>query len=123
MEPIEGKDDIPVLLKASAIKVRRDVAHYQVVSRNVAGDNAVISGNGPGIPRCHCKGMVITAVQTRRGDERDAPLRQRRAGHPGLGIERGTFHRQEGSPHSGMDCSSRAIGVLSRRERKLPCYS
>ena len=88
VEPIERKNDIPVLLKAGAIKVRRDMAHHQVIGRNVAGDDAVISGNGPGIARGDGKGTVITAVQARRGDESDAPLRQRRACHPGLGIER-----------------------------------
>ena len=103
VEPIERKDDIPILLKAGAVKVRRDMAHHQVIGRNIVGDDAVISGNGPGIPRRHGKGTVITAVQARRGDKRDAPLGQRRACHPGLGGEGWACHRQEGSAHSGMD--------------------
>jgi hypothetical protein len=87
VQPIERKDNIPVLLKAGAIKVRRDVAHHQVMGRNVVGDDTVIPGNGPAIARCHGKGTVITAVQARRGDESDAPLRQRRDCYPGLGTD------------------------------------
>jgi hypothetical protein len=103
VEPIKRKDDIPILLKAGTIKVRRDVAHHQVIGRDVIGDDAVIPGNGPGITRCDCKGTVITAVQARCGDESDAPLWQRWAYHPGLGVECRAFHCQEGSTHSGMD--------------------
>src|SRR5262249_26655997 len=103
VESVKGKDDIPVLLKAGAIKVRRDMTHHQIVGRDVVGDDAVIPSNGTGIPRGDRKGTVITAVQARRRDKGDAPLRQRWACHPGLGIERWACHRQEGSAHSGMD--------------------
>jgi hypothetical protein len=74
MEPLEGKDDIPVLLKAGAVKVRRDMAHHQVVGRNVVGDDAVIPGNSPGIAGGNRKGTIITTVQAGRGDKRDATL-------------------------------------------------
>src|SRR5262249_56441725 len=102
VESVKGKDDIPVLLKAGAIKVRRDMTEDRIVGRDDVGEDAVIPSNGTGIPRGDRKGTVITAVQAGRRDEGDAPLRQRWACHPGLGVERWAFHCQEGSTHSGM---------------------
>jgi hypothetical protein len=77
VEAIEREDDIPVLLKASAVKVRRDMAHHQVIGRNVVGDDTVVSGNGAGIAGRDGKGTIIAAVQASCGNERDAPLAQR----------------------------------------------
>jgi hypothetical protein len=73
VQPIEREDDILVLLKASAIKIRRDMAHHQVIGRNIMRDDAVVAGNSPGVARRDGKGTIITAVQASCRDERDPP--------------------------------------------------
>jgi hypothetical protein len=45
-EPIYREEDIPILLEAGAIEVRRYVTHNQVIGCDVPRDDLVLSGPG-----------------------------------------------------------------------------
>ena len=59
VQAVEGQDDIPILLKAGAIEVRRHMAHHQVIGGNVAGNDALVPRDGPPIAGGHGKRLVV----------------------------------------------------------------
>jgi hypothetical protein len=95
VQPIAREDDIPGLLKAGAIKIRRDMTHHQVIGRNIMWDDAVVAGNSPGVAGGDGKGTIITAVQASGRDARDPPLAQGWACDLGMTVERRALHRQQ----------------------------
>ena len=42
-QSVQWKDDVPVLLKACPIKVRRDMGHYEVAGVSVARNDSIVS--------------------------------------------------------------------------------
>jgi hypothetical protein len=43
-EAIDGENDVPVPLETATIETRRNMGHYQVISLDVTGNNAVKTG-------------------------------------------------------------------------------
>jgi hypothetical protein len=85
MEPIQGKNDIPILLKAAAIKVGGHMRHDQFIGSCITRNNAIIISGIKG------EGHVVPAVKTGSGNNGYPPHAQCRSVNPGMGIEGGQF--------------------------------
>ena len=59
-EPVNGENDVPVLVKTAPVEINRDMAHNQVVRPDTSGNNPIQVSRFPG------KGTVITLMQTGR---------------------------------------------------------
>src|SRR6185437_10995835 len=72
-QTVDREDDVDVTLPAGAVEVDRDMADQQIAGRRVGGDEAALAG-------AERKRRVAALHQRGRGQDGDAPLRQRRPG-------------------------------------------
>src|SRR5919197_4786794 len=72
-EPVERKDDIPVVLEAGAVKVGRDMAHDQVIHGTGAREDEVVPSDGTAGAGGDRKRAVVTAGEGPRSEKGGHP--------------------------------------------------
>jgi len=60
LKPVNGEDNIPVLLEARVVKISGHVGHDQIIGLDIPGDNPVV------VMRIECKGAIVPVVQPGR---------------------------------------------------------
>ena len=75
VEAVDREDNIPIFLKAGAIEIDRDMADQQIARRRAGRDRMVIR-------IAAAKRDAAAHQEAGGGHDCDAPLRQRRPGHP-----------------------------------------
>ena len=82
-QPVQGKDDVPVLLEPGVVEIGGYMAHHEISGLDITGDHPVV------IARIESKGPIVLAVQACGGDDGHSPSAEGWAVHPWVGLKSG----------------------------------